>query len=843
MSQEISAPLIAGKYSQVIQIEDEQLLKRRQKLFGNAENPEQLKNTKFGIALSGGGIRSATINLGFLKTLNKFGIIKRADFLSTVSGGGYTGAYVQATLKNYGNYDRLFDDEHIEYMRSRGEYLMPGSGWVKRWNILILTVGYFISLLMSWISPLIVLGLIYIIYTWIDKLFNLEAGMTIFHDHLSNAGILFYSLSILGGLFGIHLIANLYLQYHVGVSRRFNQLESALIGVGLLWFAVFFITRIEIPQYYAASGSYEYLTVVVVLILAGFFTNPNALSFHRFYRNQLADAYLHFTGKFKNVRLRDLFNPNSEKESDFLAPYPLINTCLNLQSSSDDRFQGSKASDYFLLSPLYCGAKLTGYVSTALAPDYKNMTLPAATTISAAAVNPGMGMYSSKLRSIIITISNARLGFWVANPLKLKARNIVWWPTYFFYELLSLIGTDNRKLNISDGGHIENLGVYELLRRNCRLIISVDAGADPDFSFADLENLTIRTRNELGLDIRFRENSIPENVIRPKPSHGYSEKRFAIADIVKIWEEIKPVDKNDQPFLDKDGQKIEVLINYKNLDALLRKLNENDRKELKSVVADMNLRQNFGIVVNALEMQEKGKINALVERFTSKEALGRIFNMLLTILLDVYQIMDKKLEKGIVDNEKRTEIIRQVIEIIEERVVNSLKTGTFVYVKSSVTAPEGKPQFENIDSFAYATYKYKIYHPAFPHEPTSDQFFDKVQWESYFQLGQFIGAEVLGDDELVSFSNKPKKAFSIEELLAHFDRDSALFTTIPERKPEKAEEKMESKEIPFEEKPQPAKVEAAPPAEPEAMASEEVQPLQAAKEEKVILGEECQYKM
>ena len=120
------------------------MLKRRQKLYGDSETAEQLKNTKFGIALSGGGIRSATINLGFLKTLNKFGIIKRADFLSTVSGGGYTGAYIQATLKNGGTYEGLFDDEHIDYMRLRGEYLMPGKGWSKRWNILILVVGYFI---------------------------------------------------------------------------------------------------------------------------------------------------------------------------------------------------------------------------------------------------------------------------------------------------------------------------------------------------------------------------------------------------------------------------------------------------------------------------------------------------------------------------------------------------------------------------------------------------------------------------------------------------------------------------------------------------------------------------
>lgn len=100
-----------------------------------------------------------------------------------------------------------------------------------------------------------------------------------------------------------------------------------------------------------------------------------------------------------------------------------------------------------------------------------------------------------------------------------------------------------------------------------------------------------------------------------------------------------------------------------------------------------------------------------------------------------------------------------------------LKFGTLVYIKSSVTAPMLKPfmQPREEDSategiwgktkayvrsffvaddtdqdYTYDTYKYKIYHPAFPHESTADQFFDPVQWESYYQLGQFIGADVLG---------------------------------------------------------------------------------------------------
>jgi hypothetical protein len=218
--------------------------------------------------------------------------------------------------------------------------------------------------------------------------------------------------------------------------------------------------------------------------------------------------------------------------------------------------------------------------------------------------------------------------------------------------------------------------------------------------------------------------------------------------------------------------------------------------------------------------------------------------MLFAMLLDIQKLLDIKLEKGIADEEKRTEIFRQVIEVIEERIVNFLKVGTFVYVKSSVTAPEGKPQLADRDSLDYYTYKYKIYHPAFPHEPTSDQFFDKVQWESYFKLGQYIGAEVLGDDELLSFSSKSKKAFSIEDLLVHFDQNSSLFEELPEPKVEQVEEKMVSREIPSEKAVAATEeVTIEPSAEAEIAAPEEPEPSPETKDEKVVLGEEVQYKM
>jgi len=406
---------------------------------------------------------------------------------------------------------------------------------------------------------------------------------------------------------------------------------------------------------------------------------------------------------FKNTRLGKLHDASSTHQSDYLAPYPLINTCLNLIATNDERFKGTKASDYFLLSPLFCGSKLTNYISTNDTREYNKMTLPAAVTISAAAVNPGMGNYSNRILGLFTTIFNARLGFWILNPLRRLAKPIIWWPLYFFRELSLNFGTKNKMLNISDGGHIENLGVYELLRRKCRLIIAVDGGADPSFTFSDLENLTIRARNELGVDLRFREGHIPEEIMKVKPSHGYSDRRFAVADIRVIWEEID--------ILYADGESVEVLINY-----------------------------------GANPQEDKPRI----------------------------KIKDKGKE---LTDEDRLIIRTKVGRIIEQKLMIDCKVGTFVYVKSTVTAPAGKPAIHDKSSFQYGTYKYKIYHPEFPHESTADQFFDPIQWEAYFQLGQFIAADVIGLLDLQAYQKGKKEPINIQlnDLFRRFDQGYDLF--------------------------------------------------------------------
>jgi hypothetical protein len=643
---------------EVIELEREQLRLRRKKL-GLADEPKNKENW-MGIALSGGGIRSATINMGFLKTLNRFGILRNADYLSTVSGGGYTHSYVQATLKAVGgDYDKLFTETHIDALRQHGEYMIPGRGIWKKFNGLLLIVSFVVSWAMSLVSLLLIGAVVYFLYLSVVGL-GLANPLPVLDDATWQV---WYNngLMMVGALLGTHFLANIVFNFNLDISKIFNRIEAVVatvFGFVLLWR---YLSQIEIVRNVERADVYQYLLIAAALILAGFLVNPNALSFHRYYRKQLADSFLRFAGPYVNMPLKDMFDATSDDISKFAGPYPIINTCLNLQAPDGDaKFKGSKANDYFILSPLFCGSKLTSYIRTDAYWDYKRMTLPAAVTVSAAAVNPGMGNYSNAVLSVAMTLLNARLGFWTSNPLILGRKYpIVWWPMYFLKELFGRIGTDNRMVNISDGGHIENLGVYELLRRKCRLIIAFDAGADGAYTFADLNNIIIRSRNELGYEIRFKHNQSPEDLIRPRPSQVYSKQRYAVADIYQHWVDEKIKD------------------------------------------------------------PETGKMKSVITNFA-----------------------------------------------------DPVPVGTFVYVKSSVTAPDGKLVLsESDDPLRFGTYKYKIYHPDFPHESTSDQFFDPIQWEAYYQLGQFIGADVLGLKKPEAQSG----TVTTMQLVSWFDEGKPLF--------------------------------------------------------------------
>ena len=85
---------------------------------------------------------------------------------------------------------------------------------------------------------------------------------------------------------------------------------------------------------------------------------------------------------------------------------------------------------------------------------------------------------------------------------------------------------DRAWLNLSDGAHIENTGVYELLRRRCKYIIGVDGESDPEFTFTGLMTLARHAQIDFGIRI---EASL--NQLKPDPKTNLSHVHYVLCRV------------------------------------------------------------------------------------------------------------------------------------------------------------------------------------------------------------------------------------------------------------------------------------------------------------------------
>jgi Patatin-like phospholipase len=250
-------------------------------------------------------------------------------------------------------------------------------------------------------------------------------------------------------------------------------------------------------------------------IVMGFFINANRFSLHAIYRNRLIRAYLAAsrTKKTRKPHLFTGFDPDDDFELHKLPsekPLHVINGALNLVHGKELAWQERKAES-FTMSWLHCGSWHVGYRPS---KEYGGgITLGTALAISGAAANPNMGYHSSPVVGFLMTLFNVRLGWWLGNPGPPGAKTWRWkGPRYSVGPLFSeAMGntTDNYKyVNLSDGGHFENLGLYEMVLRRCHYIVVSDAGEDPECSFADLGQAIRKIRIDFGIRIEFDPMSI-----------------------------------------------------------------------------------------------------------------------------------------------------------------------------------------------------------------------------------------------------------------------------------------------------------------------------------------------
>jgi hypothetical protein len=143
----------------------------------------------------------------------------------------------------------------------------------------------------------------------------------------------------------------------------------------------------------------------------------------------------------------------------------------------------------------------------------RDLTLPSAVAISGAAVAPSMGKMTRRPLTFLLALANIRLGVWVPNPRWVRARAEAgerWTnrrlrlygrprPSYLIRELLGRNRVDAKYLFVTDGGHYENLGLVELLRRGCTEIYCFDASGDGKFGV--LGDAIALARSELGVQV------------------------------------------------------------------------------------------------------------------------------------------------------------------------------------------------------------------------------------------------------------------------------------------------------------------------------------------------------
>jgi predicted acylesterase/phospholipase RssA len=116
-----------------------------------------------GLALSGGGIRSACFGLGVLQALQKLKLFQHLDYMSTVSGGGYIGGWLQAAIANARPRAIELQGEEpreIRFLRAYSNYLTPklglfsGDTWAAVGNSLRNLILNFTILSLSLLAPL-----------------------------------------------------------------------------------------------------------------------------------------------------------------------------------------------------------------------------------------------------------------------------------------------------------------------------------------------------------------------------------------------------------------------------------------------------------------------------------------------------------------------------------------------------------------------------------------------------------------------------------------------------------------------------------------------------------------
>ncbi|MDH5411122.1 MAG: patatin-like phospholipase family protein, partial [Alphaproteobacteria bacterium] len=332
-----------------------------------------------------------------------------------------------------------------------------------------------------------------------------------------------------------------------GTKTRSAPAFVPIVGASLVLYGIALLAyqlALQLPVDYAKIPFLPHWSLLISAIVTGLVVNINYISIHRFYRDRLMEAYLPEYDKAMQGQtgvsvLANSATLESLQTKDFArSPCHIINANLVLVNSKDPR-RRTRGGDNFILTAFYCGSSATGWLPAKSFLGGR-LTLATAMAISGAAANPntgsdGVGVTRNRAVSLLMALLNIRLGYWLPNWRRI-CRKL---PPNHFVPGLGQIARGHREdacyIELSDGGHFENLALYELIRRQLKLIILCDGAADPKFGFADLNSLRRRIAADFGARITFEPGQEPENLIPERlKRHAPNDAGYAVdADMAK----------------------------------------------------------------------------------------------------------------------------------------------------------------------------------------------------------------------------------------------------------------------------------------------------------------------
>jgi hypothetical protein len=330
------------------------------------------------------------------------------------------------------------------------------------------------------------------------------------------------------------------------------------------------------PRPLCVGGSLLLIETFLTLFTAGMIlawrVDINEFSMHHFYKNRLVRCFLGATHELRNCNPFTGFdeaddlplsrlkaapsrggtvtgNDDPNVEAPYEGPYPIINTTLNLSAGKQLAWQERKAAS-FILTPCFCGfdfphtageephpvprtnkeeLKDCAYRQTTGYAQPQGPRLGTAISISGAAANPNQGYNTSAAVAFLMTMFNVRLGWWMGNPRRDK-ESVLSGPRFglaaLTSEVLGRTDDEAKFINLSDGGHFDNMGIYELVRRRCKFIVLCDSEQDASYRFGGLGMAIRKCRVDFGATI-----TIDPSRIAPKAGSGKSDSHCAVGSI------------------------------------------------------------------------------------------------------------------------------------------------------------------------------------------------------------------------------------------------------------------------------------------------------------------------